>query len=83
LILGIGSGFQALLRLGLLPYGEIRELDSQTPALVINSIGRHVSAMVQTRVASVLSPGLLYASLAIFIRFLFPMWKEGLQQAWK
>lgn len=56
LILGIGSGFQALLRLGLLPYGEIRELDSQTPALVINSIGRHVSAMVQTRVASVLSP---------------------------
>jgi phosphoribosylformylglycinamidine synthase len=56
LILGIGSGFQALLRLGLLPYGEIRELDSRSPALVINSIGRHVSAMVQTRVASVLSP---------------------------
>ncbi len=58
LILGIGSGFQALIRLGLIPYGQIRDSDSNSPALTLNTIGRHVSRMVQTRVASVLSPWL-------------------------
>ena len=58
LILGIGSGFQALIRLGLIPYGQIRDSDSNSPALTLNTIGRHVSRMVQIRVASVLSPWL-------------------------
>jgi phosphoribosylformylglycinamidine synthase len=58
LILGIGDGFHALLKLGLVPYGEIRDAGADSPALVINTIGRHVSRMVQTRVASVLSPWL-------------------------
>ncbi len=56
LVLGIGNGFQALLRLGLLPYGEIRDIDENSPVLIENPIGRHVSRMVQTKVVSVLSP---------------------------
>ena len=56
LILGICNGFQALIKLGLLPYGEIRDLAPESPTLTFNSIGRHVSCMVQTRVASNLSP---------------------------
>jgi len=56
LILGIGDGFQALLKLGLLPYGEIRDVDENAPTLTFNTIGRHVSCMVRTRVASTLSP---------------------------
>lgn len=56
LMLGICNGFQALIKLGLVPYGEIRELDENQPTLTFNKIGRHVSCMVQTRVASVLSP---------------------------
>ncbi len=58
LILGICNGFQALMRLGLLPYGEIHELDEETPVLTYNSLGRHVSQMVRTRVTSNLSPWL-------------------------
>ena len=58
LILGICNGFQALIKLGLVPYGEIRDLESDSPTLTFNTIGRHVSGMVQTRVASVLSPWL-------------------------
>ena len=49
LILGIGSGFQALLRLGLVPFGEIREMDDTCPTLTYNTIGRHISCMVKTR----------------------------------
>ncbi len=58
LILGICNGFQALIKLGLLPYGEIRDLEKDSPTLTYNSIGRHVSQMVRTRVASNLSPWL-------------------------
>jgi phosphoribosylformylglycinamidine synthase len=58
LILGICNGFQALVRLGLLPYGEIRDITEASPALTINAIGRHVSRMVRTRVTSSLSPWL-------------------------
>ena len=58
LILGICNGFQALIKLGLLPYGEIRDLDKDSPTLTYNSIGRHVSQMVQTRITSNLSPWL-------------------------
>ena len=58
LILGICNGFQALVKLGLLPYGEIRSLDKDAPALLYNTIGRHVSRMVRTRVTSNISPWL-------------------------
>lgn len=56
LILGICNGFQALIKLGLVPYGEIRDLAPNSPTLTTNQIGRHVSTMVQTRVVSNLSP---------------------------
>jgi phosphoribosylformylglycinamidine synthase len=56
LILGICNGFQALVKLGLLPYGEIRDIDESSPTLTFNEIGRHVSCMVRTKVVSSLSP---------------------------
>ena len=56
LILGIGDGFQALVRLGLLPYGVFNDPGAKGPALTCNRVGRHVSRFVRTRVASVMSP---------------------------
>ncbi len=56
LILGICNGFQALIKLGLVPYGEIRPLSDHSPTLTHNSMGRHVSCMVRTKVVSNLSP---------------------------
>lgn len=56
LILGICNGFQALIKLGLLPYGEIREIDENSPTLTFNSIGSHVSTMAKTEIVSNLSP---------------------------
>ena len=58
LMLGICNGFQALIKLGLVPYGEIRPLTAQSPTLTYNTIGRHQSMLVRTRVASNLSPWL-------------------------
>ena len=58
LMLGICNGFQALIKLGLLPYGEIRDLSPADPTLTFNTLGRHVSRMVYTRVTSVKSPWL-------------------------
>ena len=58
LALGICNGFQALIKLGLVPYGEIRPLTGESPTLTYNNISRHVSTMVNVRVASVLSPWL-------------------------
>lgn len=58
LMLGVCNGFQALVKLGLLPYGEIREMDANCPTLTYNKIGRHVSQMVDTRICSVKSPWL-------------------------
>lgn len=58
LILGICNGFQALIKLGLVPFGEIRELKEDSPTLTYNNIARHVSCYVRTRVASTLSPWL-------------------------
>ncbi|MCW7999764.1 hypothetical protein CFK35_17980 [Clostridium sp. cpc1] len=58
LILGICNGFQALIKLGLLPYGEIREIDESSPTLTFNSIGSHVSTMAKTEIVSNLSPWL-------------------------
>jgi phosphoribosylformylglycinamidine synthase len=48
LMLGICNGFQALIKLGLVPYGEIREMDPGCPTLTFNTIGRHQSTMVRT-----------------------------------
>lgn len=56
LILGICNGFQALLKLGLLPYGHICDIDETSATLTYNNIARHQSKMVNTRVSSVLSP---------------------------
>ncbi len=58
LALGICNGFQALIKLGLLPYGKICDISPDCPTLTFNSIGRHQSKMVYTRVASVKSPWL-------------------------
>jgi phosphoribosylformylglycinamidine synthase len=56
LILGICNGFQALLKLGLLPHGEIRDLTPDSPTLTFNLIGRLVSRPICTKVVSTLSP---------------------------
>ncbi|MCY1714396.1 phosphoribosylformylglycinamidine synthase [Caproiciproducens galactitolivorans] len=56
LMLGICNGFQALIKLGLVPYGEIRKPSETAPTLTFNTLGRHVSRMVYTRVTSVKSP---------------------------
>ncbi len=58
-MLGICNGFQALVKLGLVPYGEIRDMDDTCPTLTFNLIGRHQSRYVTTRVASVHSPWML------------------------
>ncbi|MFO7637072.1 MAG: phosphoribosylformylglycinamidine synthase [Clostridia bacterium] len=62
LVLGICNGFQALIKLGLLPYGEIRDMREDSPTLTFNRIGRHVSRMVDTKVVSDLSPWLSLAA---------------------
>jgi len=56
LMLGICNGFQALIKLGLLPYGEIRDINESSPTLTFNEIGRHSSCMVRTKTVSSLSP---------------------------
>ena len=58
LMLGICNGFQALVKLGLVPFGDIRPMDADCPTLTFNNIGRHQSCIVRTRVASDLSPWL-------------------------
>ncbi len=58
LMLGICNGFQALIKLGLVPYGRIIDTDESCPTLTFNAIGRHQSRIVHTRVASNKSPWL-------------------------
>ena len=58
LALGICNGFQALIKLGLVPYGHVREMTENSPTLTFNNISRHVSTVVDVRVASNLSPWL-------------------------
>jgi phosphoribosylformylglycinamidine synthase len=58
LVLGICNGFQALIKLGLVPYGAYRAADSESPTLTFNRVGRHVSRMVRTRVMPNNSPWL-------------------------
>ena len=63
LALGIRNGFQALIKLGLVPYGEICGQKEDSPTLTYNTIGRHVSKMVYTKVVSNKSPWLQKAQL--------------------
>jgi len=58
LMCGICNGFQALIKLGLVPYGEIIDTDATCPTLTFNTIGRHQSRLVRTRVATNKSPWL-------------------------
>ena len=58
LMLGVCNGFQALIKLGLVPFGEIIDTDDTCPTLTFNTIGRHQSGLVRTRIASNLSPWL-------------------------
>ncbi len=58
LALGICNGFQALIKLGLVPYGHVTEMTAKSPTLTFNNISRHVSTVVDVRVASTLSPWL-------------------------
>ncbi len=59
LMAGICNGFQALIKLGLVPYGEIIDTDENCPTLTYNTIGRHQSRLVRTRIASNKSPWLM------------------------
>lgn len=63
LMLGICNGFQALVKLGLVPYGEIREQAENAPTLTMNTIGRHQSKIASTMVVSKLSPWMRQAEL--------------------
>ena len=65
LMLGICNGFQALIKLGLVPYGEIINVNEACPTLTFNTIGRHQSMLVRTRVASNMSPWLQKTHRAI------------------
>ena len=63
LALGICNGFQALIKLGLVPYGEIVGQTENSPTLTFNTIGRHISKIVYTKVVTNKSPWLLNAEL--------------------
>ena len=63
LALGICNGFQALIKLGLVPYGEITGQQPDSPTLTFNTINRHISKMVYTKVVSNKSPWLAGAEL--------------------
>ncbi len=63
LMLGICNGFQALIKLGLVPYGEIVPMDDSCPTLTYNLIGRHQSLYTTTRVASVKSPWMMHCNV--------------------
>lgn len=78
LALGICNGFQALIKLGLVPYGEIRPQSAESPTLTYNTIGRHVSKMVYTKVVSNKSPWLQGAELEKYIAIRHPMAKDVL-----
>ncbi len=82
LMLGICNGFQALIKLGLVPFGEIRELDADCPTLSYNTIGRHQSRIARTRIVSTRSPWLARRKVGDIVsvpishgegRFLCPM----------
>ncbi len=63
LMCGICNGFQALVKLGLVPYGRIIDADENAPTLTFNNISRHQSKLVRTRIASNMSPWLSYTNV--------------------
>ena len=63
LILGICNGFQALIKTGLVPFGEIREPDADLPTLTANTLHRHISRVARTHVVSALSPWAQHESI--------------------
>lgn len=63
LMCGICNGFQALIKLGLVPYGKIVDATADSPTLTYNTIGRHQSMLVRTRVASNKSPWMMYSEV--------------------
>ncbi len=63
LVLGICNGFQALIKTGLVPYGEIRDPAEDMPTLTFNKIGRHISRIVRTRMVSAASPWALNSTV--------------------
>ena len=63
LVLGICNGFQAIIKLGLVPYGEITAQQADSPTLTTNNIGRHISKSVYTKVVTNKSPWLMKAEL--------------------
>ena len=63
LVLGICNGFQALIKTGLVPYGKIQEPSAGMPTLTYNTIGRHISRIVRTRMVSATSPWALHPSV--------------------
>ncbi|NCB42527.1 MAG: phosphoribosylformylglycinamidine synthase [Clostridia bacterium] len=58
LMIGICNGFQALIKLGLVPYGKIIQTDENSPTVTFNAIGRHKATIIRTRIASNMSPWL-------------------------
>jgi len=56
LMLGVCNGFTAMIKLGLVPHGDIRDMDAESPTLTFNTIGRHIAQMVRIKVHSSLSP---------------------------
>ena len=63
LMCGVCNGFQALVKLGLVPYGKIIDTDESCPTLTFNNIARHQSKLVRTRIASNKSPWLSYTNV--------------------
>ncbi|MCL2108320.1 MAG: phosphoribosylformylglycinamidine synthase [Oscillospiraceae bacterium] len=63
LVIGIGGGFNALVKTGLLPFGEFREASAESPLLTYNKIGRFQSQFVYTRIASTMSPWLSFCEV--------------------
>lgn len=63
LMCGICNGFQALIKLGLVPFGKIIDTDEKCPTLTFNTIGRHQSKLVRTRIASNKSPWLMHTKV--------------------
>lgn len=63
LMLGICNGFQGLIKLGLVPYGDIKELTREAPTLTYNTLGRHISCMANTKIVSNKSPWLAHVNV--------------------
>lgn len=63
LMLGICNGFQALIKLGLVPFGEIKPLTAESPTLTFNTVGRHQSQLVYTKICTDKSPWLMHCKV--------------------